>query len=158
MICVGHKWIKTVLNHLLLTVSVSICFNHTIADPDSCWDSTIIALTYWRILLVQFLLLREEVQTLPERDLPSRTPLGDGQWQIAEHIKRVGVVRADWAMQWAPQLAWEQICRDQNDQRSALTGIKIMDEFDWSGSPHQQLCCHLSPSASSTWQPPPQIF
>lgn len=51
-------------------------------------------LTYWGILLVQFLLLREEVQALPQRDLPSRAPLGDGQRQIAEHIERVGVVGA----------------------------------------------------------------
>lgn len=120
-------------------MSVSICFNHTIADPDSCWDSTIIALTYWRILLVQFLLLREEVQTLPERDLPSRTPLGDGQWQIAEHIKRVGVVRADWAMQWAPQLAWEQICRERGPEWSAVcfNGDKNNGwiGLDWLSSP-----------------------
>lgn len=66
--------------------------------------------TYWWILPVQFLLLREEVQTVLQRHLPPRAPLGNGQGQIAEHIKGVGVVRAHWAVQRAPQLSWEQVC------------------------------------------------
>ena len=49
---------------------------------------------YRRILLVQFLLLREEVQALPQRDIPQRAPLWDGQREITEHIECVGVVGA----------------------------------------------------------------
>lgn len=48
--------------------------------------------TYWRVLLVQFLLLREEVQAVLQRHVPPRAPLGNGQGQIAEHVKSVGVV------------------------------------------------------------------
>ncbi|TNN82354.1 hypothetical protein EYF80_007475 [Liparis tanakae] len=52
-----------------------------------------------------FLLLREKVQALPQRDRPNRAPLGDGQRQITEHIECVGVVGAHGAVQRAPQLA-----------------------------------------------------
>lgn len=67
-------------------------------------------LTYWWILPVQLLLLREEVQTVLQRHLPPTAPLGNGQGQIAEHIKSVGVVWAHWAVQRAAQLSWEQVC------------------------------------------------
>lgn len=67
-------------------------------------------LIYWWILLVQFFLLREEVQTVPQRYRCTRPSLGNGQRQIAEHIERIWVVGAHWAMQRAPQLAWEQVC------------------------------------------------
>lgn len=66
--------------------------------------------TYWWILPVQFLLLREEVQTVLQRHLPPRASLGNGQGQIAEHIKGVGVVWAHWAVQRATQLSREQVC------------------------------------------------
>jgi len=78
------------------------------------WQPAASVLTYWWILLVQFLLLREEVQALPQRHPPSRAPLGDWQRQITEYIECVGVVRANWAMQWAPQLAWEQVCQERS--------------------------------------------
>lgn len=70
--------------------------------------------THWWILLVQFLLLREEVQAVPQHDLPREAFLRDGQWQIAEHVKRVWVVGAHWALQGASQLAWEQVCVREN--------------------------------------------
>lgn len=69
-----------------------------------------LTLTYWWIFPVQFLLLREEVQTVLQRYLHPRAPLGNGQGQIAEHIKSVGVVWAHWAVQRAPQLSREQVC------------------------------------------------
>ena len=92
--------------------------------------------THWWILLVQFLLLREEVQTLPQRDLAARAPLGDGQRQITEHIKCVGVVGAHWAVQRAPQLAREQVCErrvariissctDQNDRSPQMDLLSL---------------------------------
>lgn len=81
-------------------------------------------ITYWWILLVQFLLLRKEIQTVPERDLPGGAPFGDGQRQIAKDIKGVGVVGADGAMQRAAQLAWEQVCTgDGSCQWFPSTGL-----------------------------------
>lgn len=73
-----------------------------------CWPR--FKQTYWWILPVQFLLLREEVQTVLQRHLPPRAPLGNGQGQIAEHIEGVGVVWAHWAVQRATQLSREQVC------------------------------------------------
>lgn len=67
-------------------------------------------ITHWWILLVQFLLLRKEIQTVPEWDFPSGPSFGDRQRQITEDIKGVGVVGADGAMERAAQLAWEKVC------------------------------------------------
>ena len=89
--------------------------------------------THWGILLVQFLLLREEVQTLPQRDLAARAPLGDGQRQITEHIECVGVVGAHRAVQRAPQLAREQVC----ERRVARIISGSTDQTD--GSPRLDL-------------------
>lgn len=89
--------------------------------------------THWWILLVQFLLLREEVQTLPQRDLAARASLGDGQRQITEHIECVGIVGAHWAVQRAPQLAREQVC----ERRVARIISGCTDQTD--GSPRLDL-------------------
>ena len=79
-------------------------------------------LTYRGIVLVQFLLLREELQALPQCDLPSGAPLGDGQRQITEHVECVGGVGAHGAMQRTPQLARKQVYEEggRNYQRVAL--------------------------------------
>lgn len=92
---------------------------------NSIWDKSVFChprfierftLTYWWILPVQFLLLREEVQTVLQRHLPARAPLGNGQGQIAEHIKSVGVVWAHWAVQRAAQLSREQVCTRKSNR------------------------------------------
>lgn len=71
--------------------------------------------TYWRVFLVQFFLLGEQVQTLLQCDLPPRTPFGDGQRQVAKHIECVGVVRANRTVKRAAQLAREQVCQRREE-------------------------------------------
>lgn len=79
-------------------------------DLQRCHQLNELNITHWWILLVQFLLLRKEIQTVPERDLSGGPSFGDGQRQIAENVEGVGVVGADGAMQRAAQLAWEKVC------------------------------------------------
>ncbi len=88
-------------------------------------------LTHWWVLLVQFFLLREQIQTLPQRDLPGRAPLWDWQGQITENIERVGVVRAHRAMQRAPQLAWEQVCEKGRKKYQQLPSLNLLCRLDW---------------------------
>ena len=73
------------------------------------WPTLCLLTTYRCVLLVQLLLLREEVQTLPERHPAGGAPLGHGEGQVTEDVERVGVVGTHGAVEGAAQLAREQV-------------------------------------------------
>lgn len=124
-----HQWLPKHMKTQSLSQLMKLLNAHAATPPPhlllEVWlagDNKLNTTHRW-VLLVQFLLLWEEVQTVPERDLAHEASLGDGQRQVAEHVEGVGVVGADGAVQRAAQLPWEEVCTRGRGNRRELSEV-----------------------------------
>ncbi len=53
--------------------------------------------------------------------------LWDGEWQVAKHVKGVGVMGADWTVQGTAQLTREQFC----DRREKIFEHQVHQDLNW---------------------------